>query len=113
MWRQCNAINYRASDPNFPPITMAKLKHLLQGYKGADMDPADWSLELRIEACMLHWHSPYPEVRSLTDPFDDCTIPVEIMRAYFLGMMFMSGATLINTFFSPRQPSQSSWRYCD
>lgn len=52
-----NAITYHASDPNFPGTTMEKLKHLLLGYKGADMDPADWSFELRTEACMLHWHS--------------------------------------------------------
>jgi hypothetical protein len=101
-----NAITYHASDPNFPSVTMAKLKHLVLGYKGADMDPADWSFEVRTEACMFYWHSPYPEVRSVTDPFDDFTIPVETPRAYFLGMAFMSGATLINTFFSPRQPSK-------
>jgi hypothetical protein len=107
-----NAIEYHSSDPNFPSITMVKLKHLLQGYKGADMDPADWSFELRTEACMLHWHSPYPEVRSVTDPFDNFEIPVETPRAYFLGMAFMSGATLLNTFFSPRQPSKSSSEQC-
>jgi len=107
-----NAITYHASDPNFPSVTMAKLKHLVLGYKGADMDPADWSFELRTEACMLHWHSPYPEVRSVTDPFDDFTVPVETPRAYFLGMAFMSGATLINTFFSPRQPSRSRLHLC-
>lgn len=50
-----NAITYHASDPNFPSVTMEKLRHLLLGYKGADMDPADWSFELRTEACMLHW----------------------------------------------------------
>jgi hypothetical protein len=103
-----NAIDYHSSDPNFPSVTMSKLKQLVQGYKGADMDPADWSFELRTEACMLHWHSPYPEVRSVTDPFDNFEIPVETPRAYFLGMAFMAGATLLNTFFSPRQPSE--WR---
>lgn len=52
-----NAITYHASDPNFPDTTMAQLKRLVLGYKGADMDPADWSFELRTEACMLYWHS--------------------------------------------------------
>lgn len=60
-----NAITYHASDPNFPSTTMEKLRLLLLGYKGANMDPADWSFELRTEACMLHWHS----VRSL------CSLP--------------------------------------
>lgn len=46
-------------------------------------------------------------MRSVTDPFDDPTVPIETFRAYVLGMTFMSGATLLNTFFSPRQPSIS------
>ena len=101
------AINRHSDDPNFPSITREKLLRLSQGYKEAEMDPADWTFELRCEAALLHYHSPYPEVRSVCDPFDDPTIPIETVRAYFLGMMFMAGSTWVNTFFSPRQPAIS------
>lgn len=101
------AMEYHQNDPNFPPGLMEKLHALSLGYKGSDMEQDDWSFDLRTEAAMLHYHSPYPEVRSVTDPFDDPTAPVETVRAYFLGMCFMAGATALNTFFSPRQPAIS------
>jgi hypothetical protein len=101
------AMEYHQNDPNFPPGLMDRLHALSMGYKGSDMEQDDWSFDLRTEAAMLHYHSPYPEVRSVTDPFDDPTIPVETVRAYVLGMAFMAGSTALNTFFSPRQPSIS------
>ena len=84
---------------------MDKIKVLVQGYKGADMEESDWLFDLKTEACMIYYHSPYPEVRSVTEPFDDPTIPVETIRAYTLGMIFMAGSTALNSFFSPRQPA--------
>lgn len=101
------AMEYHRNDPNFPAGLMERLYQLSLGYKGADMEQDDWSFDLRTEAAMLHYHSPYPEVRSVTDPFDDPTAPVETPRAYILGMAFMAGSTALNTFFSPRQPSIS------
>ena len=86
---------------------MAKMQLLLQGYKAADMEESDWLFELKTEAAMLKYHSPYPEVRSVTDPFDDVNAPVETIRAYVLGMCFMAGCTALNSFFSPRQPAIS------
>ena len=84
---------------------MAKIRQLVQGYKAADMEQSDWSFDLRTEAAMHYYHSPYPEVRSVTSPFDDPDTPCETPRAYFLGLCFMAGATGLNTFFSPRQPA--------
>lgn len=101
------AMEYHRNDPNFPYGLMERLHQLSLGYKGSDMEQDDWSFDLRTEAAMLHYHSPYPEVRSVTDPWDDPTIPVETPRAYILGMTFMAGSTALNTFFSPRQPSIS------
>ena len=86
---------------------MVAMKKLVQGHKVADREESEWSFELRTEAAMIKYHSPYPEVRSVTDPFDDTTIPVETPRAYFLGLIFMAGASALNTFFSPRQPAIS------
>lgn len=86
---------------------MATIKFLVQGAKVADLEASDWSLQVRTEAAMIKYHSPYPEVRSVTDPYDDPTIPVETLRSYFLGLVFMAGSTALNTFFSPRQPAIS------
>lgn len=86
---------------------MTKIKRLVQGAKVTDMETSDWSFETRAEAALIKYHSPYPEVRSVTDPHDDPSIPVETIRAYFLGLVFMAGATALNTFFSPRQPTIS------
>ncbi|KAH8894599.1 oligopeptide transporter 2 [Thozetella sp. PMI_491] len=101
------AIEFHKDDPNFPDWTMTKIRSLVQGAKVTEMEESDWSLEARTEAAMIKYHSPYPEVRSVTDPFDDPTLPVETIRSYFLGLVFMSGSTALNTFFSPRQPAIS------
>ena len=100
-----DAIDKHRVDPNFPPWTMSKLRALVQGYKACDMSEDDWSFDVRTEAAILKYHSPYPEVRSVTDPFDDPNLPCETFRAYVLGLIFMAGSTGLNTFFSQRQPA--------
>ena len=102
-----DAIEFHKMDPNFPPWTMSKLRELVRGYKACDMSEDDWSFDIRTEASILKYHSPYPEVRSVTDPFDDPDSPCETFRAYVLGLIFMCGATGLNTFFSQRQPAIS------
>lgn len=46
----------------------------------------DWPLQVRLEAALIHFHSPYPEIRAITEPFDDPSIPVETFRVYFIGL---------------------------
>jgi OPT family small oligopeptide transporter len=99
------AIEFHSDDPNFPVETMMRIKLLVQGPKAAGLDTSDYDFDLKAEAAMIHYHSPYPEVRSVTEPFDDPAIPVETIRSYFLGLAWNAGATAVNTFFSPRQPS--------
>lgn len=101
------AIEFHKDDRNFPVWTMDKIRHLVQGAKVADLEESDWSFDVRTEAALIKYHSPYPEVRAVTMPYDDPDIPVETIRAYVLGMCWMAGASALNTFFSPRQPSIS------
>jgi OPT family small oligopeptide transporter len=101
------SIEYHSDDPNFPSASMQKLKNLVQGPKACELDDDDYSIELRTEASIIYYHSPYPEVRAVTDPFDDPDSPCETFRSYALGFIFMAGATTLNTFFSPRQPNIS------
>ncbi len=99
------AIEFHKDDQNFPEPTMTKIKLLVQGPKASSEVTSDYDFDLKAEAAIIHYHSPYPEVRSVTDAYDDPTIPVETLRAYVLGLAWMGGATALNTFFSPRQPT--------
>ncbi|KAK7738441.1 oligopeptide transporter 6 [Diatrype stigma] len=101
------AIDHHKDDPNFPAERLRDLKLLIEQPDCHSLDLTDHGLRLRIEAAIIHYHSPYPEVRSVTTPNDDTSIPVETLRAYVLGLLFMGGCTAVNTFFSPRQPAIS------
>ncbi|EMG48784.1 hypothetical protein G210_0600 [Candida maltosa Xu316] len=81
---------------------------LLEDYDDSE-DPValqiiDWSLEIRLEAVLVAYWSPYPEVRAVTYPFDDSSIPVETFRVYLIGAIWTAVGALINQFFIERQP---------
>ncbi|KAI5950838.1 OPT2 [Candida jiufengensis] len=67
----------------------------------------DWALQVKLEAVLLAYWSPYPEVRAVTFPFDDPTIPVETIRVYIIGIVWTAIGAVINQFFTERQPSIS------
>ncbi|CAK7896540.1 oligopeptide transporter 2 [[Candida] anglica] len=67
-------------------------------------DVTDWNLQVRLEAALQAYHSPYPEVRAISDPFDDPSIPCETLRAYVIGLIWVAIGVFINMFFSQRQP---------
>lgn len=65
----------------------------------------NWNVQLRLEASLIRFHSPYPEIRAITDPFDDPTIPVETFRVYVIGIFWTILGGIINNFFIHRMPS--------
>ncbi|CAH2352876.1 oligopeptide transporter 2 [[Candida] railenensis] len=65
----------------------------------------DWDLQVRLEASILAYHSPYPEIRSVTLPYDDPSIPAETFRAYVIGVIWLAIGAFINQFFTERQPA--------
>ncbi|ODV81732.1 OPT-domain-containing protein [Suhomyces tanzawaensis NRRL Y-17324] len=65
----------------------------------------DWNLQVRLEAALIHFHSPYPEVRSITDPYDDPHTPVDTIRAYTIGFAWTFIGSIVNNFFVHRMPS--------
>ncbi|EER34193.1 hypothetical protein CTRG_03011 [Candida tropicalis MYA-3404] len=67
----------------------------------------DWTLQVRLESVLVAYWSPYPEVRAVTFPFDDPTIPVETFRVYLIGIIWTGIGAVINQFFAERQPSIS------
>jgi len=42
--------------------------------------------DLRMDATMMKYSSPYPGVRAVAEPLDNSDVPVETIRAYFLGI---------------------------
>ncbi|KAK6199217.1 uncharacterized protein RJT21DRAFT_115013 [Scheffersomyces amazonensis] len=64
----------------------------------------DWELQVRLEAALIAYHSPYPEVRAVVEPYDDPSIPVETIRVYIAGIIWTAIGAVINQFFAERQP---------
>ncbi|ODV66347.1 OPT-domain-containing protein [Hyphopichia burtonii NRRL Y-1933] len=50
----------------------------------------DWSMQVRLEAGLIAYHSPYPEVRAVTEPYDDPSVPCETPRAIIVGLIWVS-----------------------
>ena len=67
----------------------------------------DWSLQVRLEAVLIAYWAPYPEIRAITLPFDDPTIPAETFRVYLIGIIWTAIGAVINQFFTERQPAIS------
>lgn len=100
-------MEFHKDDWNFPKDMSEKLKLLLQGPEEFGVDKLTYSLELRIEAAMLRYASPYPEVRAIMDFEDDQDVPLETLRAYILGLVWTCVGAGVNTFFNSRFPGIS------
>ncbi|KAJ8103724.1 OPT oligopeptide transporter protein-domain-containing protein [Lipomyces tetrasporus] len=91
-------------DVNFPNETLFKIESILDGPESYGQDIDTYELDAKLEAAVIQFHSPYPEVRAVTDPFDDPSIPVETIRAYILGAIWVAIGSFVNEFFYERQP---------
>ncbi|KAK9476907.1 OPT oligopeptide transporter protein-domain-containing protein [Lipomyces japonicus] len=91
-------------DMNFPTDLLRKIELLIAGPEAYGEDIDTYELDMKLEAAVIKYHSPYPEVRAVTDPFDDTTVPVETIRAYFLGCVWVAIGAFVNEFFYERQP---------
>ncbi|KAK9335533.1 OPT oligopeptide transporter protein-domain-containing protein [Lipomyces starkeyi] len=98
------AANYHGDDINFPEKTLKKIESLLTGAGAYGLGEMMYDLDIRLEACMMKYHSPYPEVRSVCSPRDDPSIPVETFRVYLIGFTWVCLGAFINQIMSYRQP---------
>ncbi|KAF8000666.1 hypothetical protein HF325_004455 [Metschnikowia pulcherrima] len=62
-------------------------------------DHVFWEARVKLEAALIAFHSPYPEVRAVVDPYDDPQIPVETLRVYVIGLFWTLIGSIINNFF--------------
>ncbi|KAK9450425.1 OPT oligopeptide transporter protein-domain-containing protein [Limtongia smithiae] len=98
------SLEHHKYDHNFPREVYKRLELLAEGSEAYPGDRETFDFDLKIEACLLANFSPYPEVRAVTEPGDDPSIPVETFRAYLLGITWTIISTGVNTFFYPRFP---------
>jgi hypothetical protein len=77
-----DAVQFFDDDWNFPGEMMERMKRLLQGPK---VYGDFYDRDLRIDAVLLKWSSPYPGVRAVAEIRDSDVNP-ETFRAYFLGI---------------------------
>ncbi|EON96539.1 putative oligopeptide transporter protein [Phaeoacremonium minimum UCRPA7] len=76
-------LEFHSDDWNFPDEMRQRMRALLQGHK---LYGDFYDRDLRIDATMLRYSSPYPGVRAVADPTERIDLPVETVRAYFLGI---------------------------
>ena len=96
------SVKFHADDWNFPSDMRDRMTRLLQG---PDAYGHFYDRDLRIDATMMRYSSPYPGVRAVAEPFDDTKVPIETIRAYFLGISWAVIGTFMATFFNSRFPS--------
>lgn len=87
-----------AWDPNMDSEKLNTINHAVETH---DSD-AERAIEHEIEES-----SPYPEVNAAVPLGDDPSIPANTVRAWILGMFFVTFGSGLNMIFSLRQPSIS------
>ncbi|KAG5951036.1 hypothetical protein E4U53_003889 [Claviceps sorghi] len=91
-------------DYNFAEADRRKIRALLDGPLETQ-SVEEWEVQIKTEAAINKFYSPYPEVRAITTPTDDPDIPCETIRAHFLGYFWAVLSQFINSLFTSRFPS--------
>lgn len=81
------SVEFHSDDWNFPSDMRARMLRLLQGRK---LYGEYYDRDLRIDATMMKYSSPYPGVRAVQELELNEDVPVETFRAYFLGIGWVS-----------------------
>jgi hypothetical protein len=100
---------FHADDWNFPTEMRERMRRLME--EGPKQYGERYDRDLRIDAVMLKYSSPYPGVRAVAEILDDSHVPIETVRAYFLGIAWAVIGTFMSTFFNSRFPGISEFLY--
>ncbi|KAK9462057.1 OPT oligopeptide transporter protein-domain-containing protein [Lipomyces oligophaga] len=99
------ALEEHSEDVNFPNVMLEDLRAVIKGQEESGYDEEFYELDVCLQACILRYHSPYPEVRAVVPPTDDYDMPCETIRAYIIGIFWVGCGSFINEMFHQRQPS--------
>ncbi|KAJ3488271.1 hypothetical protein NLG97_g6228 [Lecanicillium saksenae] len=85
-----NVLLIHDGDPNFPYVTLQKIKEFLAKDDIFENQEKNARLiqEMKLEAALITNNSPYAEVRAAVDNHDDPTLPVSTIRAWSIGILF-------------------------
>lgn len=96
------SLEFHRDDWNFPSDMRDRMEKLLLGIKAYG---EFYERDLRVDAVMMKWSSPYPGVRAVASPIDEAQVPTETIRAYLLGISWAVIGTFMSTFFNSRFPA--------
>ncbi|TQV97800.1 OPT oligopeptide transporter family [Cordyceps javanica] len=102
-----NVVLIHDGDPNFPFVTLQKIKEFLAKEDIAEDAEKHERLiqEMKLEAALITNNSPYAEVRAAVDNHDNPSLPVSTIRAWSIGIIFSVFLAFVNQLFSIRYPS--------
>ncbi|KAM3509506.1 hypothetical protein MY11210_006277 [Beauveria gryllotalpidicola] len=102
-----NVLRMHDGDPNFPYVTLQKIKEFLAKEDIAENPEKHAALiqEMKLEAALITNNSPYAEVRAAVDNHDDPHLPVSTIRAWTIGIIFSVFLAFVNQLFSIRYPT--------
>jgi len=95
------------NDPNFPINDWNYIQNVLNNEEVDISKNFQENFKAKLLATLIYYHSPYPEVRSVTDIYNDPEEPIETIRSYTLAIIWLIIGAGIKEFFSHRQPSIS------
>jgi OPT family small oligopeptide transporter len=91
-------------DVNFPPSDWKFITKCVSGEIDVTNDPLTM-FKAKLTAVLFYYHSVYPEVRAITDAFEENDEPCETIRSYTISIIWLIVAAGVNEFFSHRRPS--------
>ncbi len=91
------------NDPNFDVDEFGKIQLLVEG-REVYPEPESYDFDLRVEAAIIHYYSPYRQVRSMVNPYDNPDSPCETIRIYAMALFWTAVGSFVGQYFDSRTP---------
>lgn len=101
------ALKEHSRDPSLSRTYYLALEQLVDG-PAYDESQSEWEYRIRFETFLIHDWSIYPQVRSVTKPYEEPDEgPIETIRVYLISIIMSCAGSALATFFGTRFPSIS------